>query len=328
MDALKRIAAKLPGDLPAAVLMVLHVWPEGPSLLPQILNSAGELTAVHPYDGEALEYGRIYVAPPDVHLTVAASVVRLVRGPKENRHRPAVDPLFRTAAALYGPRVVACVLTGTMDDGTAGALAVRRHGGAIIVQDPADALHDGMPASVINNVPVDHVLPLEAIPAKLIELVGNGLPASTAAPFEITDADLAEARITDLDMDAIENVDRRGKPSVFACPECNGILWEVEDEGLLRFRCRVGHAYTASSLSVEQSERLEDALWTAFRSLEETAGLHRRIADRARARGHVRVASEHEAAAETQDESARVLRELILKPRPAVEWPEKEHAES
>jgi two-component system chemotaxis response regulator CheB len=321
VDALRRIVRQLPADLPAAVLVVLHIWPESPSFLPEILNHAGSLPAVHPYDGEALEYGRIYVAPPDFHLIIEPGVVRVIRGPKENRHRPAVDPLFRSAAAVYRRRVAACVISGSLDDGVAGSIAVRRHGGVVIVQDPAEAAHRGMPQSVIANAGADSILALDDIPGKFISLSAcNGRPVSKPA-FSAGDADLHEVRILEADMDAIEDMNRNGKPSAYACPDCNGTLWELDDNGLLRFRCRIGHAYTASSLSLEQSERVEEALWTAFRALEETASLHRRMADRARSRGHTHMAAEHEAAALNEEESSRILRDLVLKPRPAIEQP-------
>jgi two-component system chemotaxis response regulator CheB len=328
VEALRKIVALLPDDLPAAILVVLHIWPEGPSLLPQILNSAGPLTAVHPYDGEALEYGRIYVAPPDFHLMVEPGMVRVMRGPKENRHRPAVDPLFRSVAAAYGPRVVACVLSGSMDDGTAGALAVKRHGGMVIVQDPAGAIHKGMPESTIENVVVDCVLPLDAIAPKLIELSMNGTRPAAGRAFRPSDPDQKEVKLLEADMDAIEDMNRRGRPSVYACPDCNGILWELDDNGLLRFRCRTGHAYTAASLAAEQSDQLEQALWTAFRALEEVASLHRRMAERARERRHLSLAAEHEAGAQNEEDSARVLRDLILKPRPTIEMGQVDEVES
>jgi len=184
VEALKRIVAKLPEDLRAAILVVLHLGLKGPSFLPEILNAVGPLTAVHPLDRETLRYGRIYVAPPDYNLVVEPGMVRLTRGPNENRHRPAVDPLFQSAAEVYGPLVVACILTGALDDGTAGAIAVRRHGGTIIAQDPADAMHAGMPSSVIDHVTVDYVLPLSRIAPKLIALAASGGGTRVAAPFE------------------------------------------------------------------------------------------------------------------------------------------------
>lgn len=184
VEALKRIAAQLPEDLRAAILIVLHLGLRGPSFLPEILNAAGPLTAVHPLDRETLRYGRIFVAPPGKNLIVEPGMVRLMRGPKENRNLPAVDPLFQSAAEVYGPRVVACILTGALYDGTAGAIAVRRRGGTIITQDPADAMHAGMPSSVIGHVTVDYVLPLSRIAPKLVALAASGSQTRDAAPFE------------------------------------------------------------------------------------------------------------------------------------------------
>lgn len=319
VDALKRLVAQLPEDVPAAILIVLHIWPEGPSVLPQILDRAGDLTAVHPLDGEELAYGRIYVAPPDCHMIVEPGVVRLIRGPRENRHRPAIDPLFRSAAAVYGARVIACVLTGMLDDGTAGAMAVHRQGGTIIVQDPADAVQDGMPSSVIHNVAVDYVLPLAEIPGKIVELASAGGRAATTEPFADTTKAATEVRFTAMDFNPTVDDGRPGTPSTFACPECSGTLWELDEGGLLRFRCRVGHAFSADALSAEQSDRLEEALWIAFRALGEAAALHRRMAQRANTRGHKEIALEHAVAAQSQEDSARVLRDMILKPRPEIE---------
>jgi two-component system chemotaxis response regulator CheB len=317
VEALKRFVAQLPDDLPAAVMVVLHVWSEGRSLLPQILDQAGPLPASHPSDGQRLEYGRIYVAPPDFHMMVRDGHIELVRGPKENRHRPAVDPLFRSAAIYYGPRVTGVILTGTMDDGAAGLLAVKRRGGAAIVQDPADADYGGMPVSAIDSTPVDYILPLSEIPATVVKLAGERTATLAAAPFGRNSRDREEVEYAEANMETIEDDQgRNGKPSVFACPECNGTLWEVEESGLLRFRCRVGHAYTAAALSEEQSDRVEEALWTAFRATEEAAALHRRIADRARARGNAAAADEHELAAEHQERSAQIVRDIVLKPRP------------
>ena len=315
LRALTKLAASWPIDMPAAILVVLHLWAEGPSYLPEILSHAGPLHAMHPNDGDPLCYGRIYVARPDCHLLVGRGVVRVIHGPKENRHRPAIDPLFRSAATIYGPRVVACVLTGLLDDGTAGALAVRRLGGTIIVQDPADALHPSMPASVLENMVPDHVLPLDEIPKKLVELAGK--PAVAAgANFAVEDE--KEVKVAEVDMEAIEDLDRRGHPSVFACPECNGVLWEIQDGKLLRFRCRVGHAYTADSLSAEQAQRVDEAIWAAFRALEETIELHRRMSLEARKRGKSHLADEHQKAALKGEQSAQTLRDLVLTSQPVV----------
>jgi two-component system chemotaxis response regulator CheB len=160
VEALIKLVGSLPADLPAAIFLVLHIPAQSPSLLPDILNRAGPLHAVHPVDGQAIEYRHIYAAPPDYHLMVEKGIVRIVRGPKENRHRPAIDPLFRSAARTYGTRVVGVILTGSMDDGAAGLLAIKRRGGKAIVQDPQDALFASMPQSAIAHVEVDHVVPL------------------------------------------------------------------------------------------------------------------------------------------------------------------------
>jgi len=209
--------------------------------------------------------------------------VRVTRGPKENRHRPAIDPLFRSAARWYGPRVIGVVLTGSLDDGTAGLLAVKQRGGIAIVQDPADAVAASMPRSALEIVNVDYVEPLDRIAPLLqklvaVEVTENGTGKSLRLK--------KETEFAELEMDAIEDENRTGTPSQFACPECGGVLWEMEGETLLRFRCRVGHAYTAGSLGVEQSEAVESALWAAMRALEEGASLAQRMAKKAAANGH------------------------------------------
>jgi two-component system chemotaxis response regulator CheB len=320
VDALKALTSALPRDFGAAVFIVLHVWSQGLSLLPRILDRVSDLPAAHPRDGDPIEVGRFYVAPPDHHLVLEPGVVRIVRGPKENRHRPAVDPLFRSAATIYGERVIGCVLTGTGDDGTAGALSIKRHGGVLIAQDPAEAPYASMPRSVIENAEVDYVLPVSEIAAKLIELVQSrrAAPAFHPVPREL---DKIEVEMAEVDMNAIQGDVRKGKPSSFACPECNGALWEIDESGLLRFRCRVGHAFTADSLSAQQSERLENALWKALLALEEAAALNRLLAERARSRGNMEAAVVHERAANEQQQSARTIRSVIVRPDSGLEYP-------
>lgn len=171
VEALRSLAAGLPGDLPACILIVLHVSPDGRSVLPEILTSAGEIPAFHARSGDPLTYGRIYVAPPNYHMVVKGSVLRIVRGPRENGHRPAVDPLFRSAALAFGPRVIGIVVSGALDDGTVGLMVVKREGGIAIVQDPAEASYSGMPQSAVDNVAVDYIVPIASIPGLLVSLV-------------------------------------------------------------------------------------------------------------------------------------------------------------
>jgi two-component system chemotaxis response regulator CheB len=178
VGALVKLAKSLPADLPTAVFVVLHIPAQTPSLLPDILNRAGPLHALHPPDNTEIKHGHIYIAPPDHHLLIAQGHVHIARGPRESRHRPAVDPLFRSAAIAYGPRVIGVVLTGALDDGTAGLLAIKQRGGIAVVQDPQDALYPGMPQSAVDHVQVDYCVPLADMGALLAGLVSE--PIATA----------------------------------------------------------------------------------------------------------------------------------------------------
>ncbi len=307
VEALSRLVAGLPAGLPAAVFVVLHL-PEGaPSVLPRILNRAGPLETVHPQDGDKIENGRIHVAPPGFHLLVEKGRVRLSRGPKENRHRPAVDPLFRTAALAYGTRVVGLVLTGARDDGSAGLLAIKRRGGIAVVQDPGDALFSGMPASALQYADVDYCLPLEKIAPLLARVVREEAKEEGAYPVP-EDMEL-EAKVAGLDPTTIDSDERPGELSGLTCPECSGPLHEIQDRRLVRFRCRVGHAHTADSLLEEKSEALENALYFALNSLEESALTADRIAARSREQEHA--ARRFEKRAKDARERAAVIRQVL-----------------
>jgi two-component system, chemotaxis family, protein-glutamate methylesterase/glutaminase len=310
VEALSQLAHRLPGDLPAAIFVVLHIPPHSPSLLPQILNRKGPLPALHPDDGEVIRPGRIYIAPPDQHLLLDVGHLRLTRGPRENGHRPAVDPLFRTAARSYGHRVVGVVLSGTLDDGTAGLAAIKQRGGATIVQDPEDALYPGMPRSAVETVAVDYCLPVSAIGERLVRVTREPLevPKGNAMSNDME----FESQMAAFDMDAIEDEDRPGLPSVFACPDCGGTLWEINQGEVTRFRCRVGHAWTANGLLARQSEGVETALWTALRALEERAVLCNRLADRMQKRGLQISATRFEKQAAVSRRRALVLRQILV----------------
>lgn len=316
VEALQTLVGGLPENFPAAIFVVLHIAPESTSVLPKILDRAGKLPAAHATNGELLRTGRIYVAPPDHHLLIEKDHIVLSRGPKENRHRPAVDPLFRSAAKWYGPRVIGVVLTGALDDGAAGLWAIKRGGGIAIVQDPDEALCGDMPRSAIEIAKVDHVAPVERIPELLRKLVpqqataGNGAGKSAALSKEI--------KFAELDMSAVENEDRPGVPSQFACPDCGGVLWEITEEGVPRFRCRVGHAHSSNSLQLEQNEAVENALWAAMRALEEGASLARRMAENSQKRGHARLALRFREREKGKMEQAEVLRRLIVEGKEPV----------
>ena len=278
IDALKDLAAGLPRDLKAAIFITLHVAPFSLGILPEILERAGPLPASNARDWEQIEPGRIYVAPPDHHLIVEASGhVRITRGPRENRFRPAVDPLFRSAAYAFGPRVVGVILTGWLDDGTAGLWAVKERGGTTIVQHPEDAFAPSMPQSAIKHVEVDHVVPLKEIAPLLVRLSAE--PTVEEGEHPVSEEMETEVKIAREDHALESGIMKWGEPSVYACPECHGVLLKLKEGSNLRFRCHTGHAYSVDSLLAEFTEKTEDSLWNAIRAIEEGVILMRSLAE-------------------------------------------------
>lgn len=314
IEALQNILGLLPTDLDAAVLIVLHTSNHAGSLLPQIMQRTSRLPAIHPKDRTPIQKGTIYIAPPDCHMIVEGEILRVIQGPRENLHRPAIDPLFRSAASSYGRRVIGIILTGSLDDGTAGLMLVRNRGGVAIVQDPKDAMFASMPESALEQVPDAMVLPAHEIPEAVVRLTREPIPDLDASerPRDTKQA-IKETKIAELDMSEIENEDRPGHPSAFACPDCGGVLWEIEDGGFLRFRCRVGHAFTARHLGAEQRHAVETALWSALRALEESASLYRRMAERAANSYHDQTAEKFTERAENKTANARTLREFLIR---------------
>ena len=317
VEALVKVVSSLPRALPASLFVVLHLPAESSSSLPTILSRTGHLPAVHPEDCSPIVPGTIYVALPDYHLVVERDMVRLTRGPRENRHRPAIDPLFRSAALAYGSRVIGVILTGALDDGTAGLLAIKRHGGITLVQDPHEALFTGMPRSALAHVQVDYVLPLVDIGQQLTQLANTSVAEKGVPPMQ--DDDMAkEVAIVEnkSNPNTASSNERVGNPSAFSCPECGGVLWEVHDGELLRFRCRVGHAYSVDSVIAAQSEEAERALWIALKIIEEQAAMSRRLAGRARERGHDLLARDFEAKVHDAEQRAMALQQILWKDRP------------
>jgi two-component system chemotaxis response regulator CheB len=263
VDAMQEIVAAFPENLRAAVFIVVHTAAGFESALPEILARRTRLKATHAIHGEPIVAGRIYIAPPDNHLLVRPGYVAVQRGPKENGARPAVDPLFRSASIAYGPRVIAVVVSGHLDCGTAGLISVKARGGVAIVQRPAEAVAAQMPQSAIDHVAVDHILPLSEIGRMVVRLTNEPPPAvPSTAPLR----GLAE----------LEG-EEPGLRSDVVCPICQGTLTEGQLAGVTNFRCHVGHAFSPGALLAEQAESLERALWAAVRALEESA----RIATRA-----------------------------------------------
>lgn len=309
IEAATQLVRSLPADIPAAIFVVIHIAPHSNSVLPQILQRRGHLPATHPKDGEEIQNGKIYVAPPDLHLIIKPGYINLAHGPKENRHRPAVDPLFRSAAQAYKSRVIGVILSGTLDDGTAGLLAIKKLDGIAIAQDPEEALYEGMPRSAIENVNVDYVLSIAEIGKKLVTLAHE--PAETNN--NSVDSQLAmETDMAELDSEAVQSLERPGKESPYSCPECGGVLWEINNSNFLRFRCRTGHAFSPDSLFAEQSEALEHSLWVALRALKEQSALSRKLADRAKAQNHPIAAERFAKRAQEADARADVIRRALV----------------
>ncbi len=310
VEALSTLVHSLRPDLPAALLVVIHIPAQATSVLPLILERSGPMPARHAVDGEPIQPGRIYVAPPDFHLLAEQGYARLVRGPRENRNRPAVDPLFRSAARAYGPRVIGVVLTGALNDGTAGLLAIKRRGGLAVVQDPADAFFPSMPESALEYVQTDYCLPLAEIGPMLIRLARQ--PAEDEAAYPVPKEMEAEEKLLEMDEKTMDSTQRPGQISVFTCPECKGPLWEMRDGELLRFRCRQGHAFTGESMMAEQTDAVEDALWSALNILQESAQMSARMATEAQQRSRHHAAAHFAAMAREKMGRVEVLRQVLL----------------
>lgn len=261
IEVLLDLVRELPADLPASLFVVVHMAPGHTSLLPEILSQRGPLPAKHPLHGEKIAPGNIYIAPPDNHLMVRKGSLEVVRGPKENGHRPAADTLFRTASAAYGARVIGVVLSGYGDCGTAGMLSIKARGGVSVVQTPETAIAGDMPRSVLARVPVDHVIPPVELPALLARLA-----ATPPGPDQPVDGFVKQLEGSE-----------PGVRAEVVCPVCDGVLTEAQPGVLQHFRCHVGHAFSLESLARAQGDALERALWAAVRALEESAALSRRL---------------------------------------------------
>jgi two-component system chemotaxis response regulator CheB len=306
VSTLKELVALLPADFPAAMFIVQHMSPGAQSLLPQILARSGRLPVTSPEDREAIQPGHIYVARPDTHLLLEAEHVRVVRGPRENRHRPSIDPLFRSAAWSYGPRVVGVVLTGYLDDGAAGLWAIKSCGGVAIVQDPSDALHHDMPINAARAIDVDYTLPVSEIAPLLVKLARE--PIDPKMDF-VRPANIAtEIGFVKMERD-IADMNTLGSLSAFTCPTCRGALWELHDD-VLRYRCHTGHAFSKDSLLGEQTTAIEDALYSALRAVEEKATVLRRLGERSAGRSDM-LQADFESKATALEQTAEVLRSIL-----------------
>ena len=313
MEALSKLVASLPADLRAAIFVVWHLAPGVRSVLPDVLNRSGRIPAANPKDGDPIEPGRIYVAPNDHHLLLERGYVRVTKGPKENRFRPAVDPLFRSAAYMYGPRVIGIVLSGALDDGTSGLWAIRLRGGTTIVQDPADALHRSMPLNALENVEVDHKVPVAEMGALLARLTREDAAPEPIIPARERERMEAEVNIAREVDSRIENVLGLGELSPFTCPECHGVLAMYRDGNIVRFRCHTGHAVSSGTLLEAGTEQVEQRLFDALRALDETIMLLNQLGEQYARSGNTAAADQCFARAREAYERSRPIRDAALK---------------
>lgn len=312
VEALRGFFAALPADLDAAVLVVLHIPADTPSQLDQVLANATPLPVVIAEDGQPIEHGRVYVASADRHLMVTPQGIRLSRGPKEVRARPSVDVLFRSAATAFGSRVIGVILSGALDDGTAGLWAIKDHQGATLVQLPSQAMHPSMPESAIAHVQVDFVGTVEALAAKVGELVGTAAPVVADTAFS-----LQRAMENDIAMqgNALKaGIMNLGKVSPYTCPDCHGVLMQIEEGTIVRFRCHTGHAFSLKTLMAEINDAIDNSLWATLRAVEERVMLLHQMEELAQASGMSGEAMQWRKQADDSEKRLQPLRELVLDP--------------
>ena len=289
----------------------MHTSPESPGILDDILSRAGPLPAVMARNGERLRDGVIYVAPPDRHLLIEPGTVRVTKGPKEHRFRPAVDPLFRSAAQVYGPAVIGVVLTGNLDDGTAGLWAIKQLGGTAIVQDPDDAECPSMPTHALAHVDVDYIVPLAELAPLLGQLTSR--PPVERRGLVVPEHVRIETQIAKEQNPIETGFEEVAEPSIYACPECHGVLLKLNEGDRIRFRCHTGHAYSIDSLLAAVNEGVEAALWNSVRSLEEAGLLITNMAEHLRTiHGERSDTSRLTARADEVKTQAETVRQLVI----------------
>lgn len=312
ITALKELAAALPAQLPASIFIVQHISADAPSILPQILNYRSKLTASHPVDGEPIQPGHIYVAPPDHHILLEHDRVLVRKGPKENRFRPSIDVLFRSAAYAYGPRVIGIILTGLLNDGTSGMWSIKLLGGLSVIQRPDEALYPSMPESVQANVAVDYTVSVSQLATLLSELTQQSAGERPDLSLEEEHRIKTEVTIAEQDSAFEMNFLEQGKLTPLTCPECHGSLISIQEGTLIRYRCHTGHAFTAGSLLAGVTHTIEESLWSAIRSLEETVMLLENAAHAFEEGGNEQAAGEYRAKSVEAHERIHKLRKLIL----------------
>lgn len=338
-EALKKLVRGLPGDLQASIFIVWHMSPFVKGFLPDVLNRENTLQAAHAIDRERIQKRRIYVAPPDHHLLVEPNHVRITKGPKENRFRPAVDPLFRSAAYSYNWRVIGVVLSGSLDDGTAGLWNIKHHGGLAVVQDPNDAEVRSMPENAMREVEVDYSVPVSEMGDLLARLVNE----TAAAAEEVPEVFIEENKLTQVEIriaaegNAFEaGIMNFGELTPYTCPECQGVLTRLKDGKRARFRCHTGHAFSADSLLANVTGHIEERLWSVIRGIEESIRLLNHLGNHYTETNQPAMAALYFKKGHEAEARAKLVREALLSHEQlskdimreqAETWPEPEHPE-
>jgi two-component system chemotaxis response regulator CheB len=307
VQALMSLVREMPSEFPAAILVTIHLPSQPQSTLPEILRRNGPLPASFASDGEALKKGHIHIAPPDRHLLIEGDTVVFGHGPRENHTRPAIDPMLRSVAVCCGSRAVGVVLTGTLGDGASGLWALQQCGGLTVVQDPNDAAFSEMPMNALNRVRPDHVVTLAAMPRLLSSLAlqpsGAIMPIPESIRFEV---DIARGRPS-----SIPDMERFGRRSNFACPDCHGVMWEIDEGQLVRYRCHVGHAYSEETMSLALDENVRRGLGSAVRALEERRELARKLQEQSERGGQKMLAESWSRRAHEFEKELIVIRDAI-----------------
>lgn len=313
LKALSAVLSKIPSGLGASIFVVQHLSPDKKSYLPKLLADITDLPVTSPADDETFRNGHVYVAAPDHHLLLNGDRVRVLRGPQENRFRPSIDALFRSAARSCGSRVIGMVLTGFLDDGTVGLQTIKKRGGITVVQDPEEAEYPSMPRIALRYVKIDHTVPIADAGALLIRLVAE--PPVAQDDFPTTPAIEIESNIAEQVMNTkefLENVEQIGERTTYTCPDCNGAIWQIGDDEPLKLRCHVGHSFTGEVFSAEQSRNVESALWSAIRIMEEKVTFSRQLAERKREQNLHGEAAAYEKEANALDHEVTRVRDLIV----------------
>ncbi len=309
LQALRQLTSWFPEDLAAAVFIVQHIAPTATTILHKILEAHGPLPAILPEGGEIITPGTIYVSRPNHHLLIKKDHVAVTFGPRENRARPSIDALFRSAAAYYSTRVIAVLLTGYLHDGVSGLMAVKRCSGTVLVQDPDEAVASELPETAIRRIPdIDYILPLQGIASKINELIGQPAGMAPEIPEEI----MEDVEVSEHEIPNIERMHEVGDLTPYSCPECGGALWRMKNEPGTRFRCHTGHAFSEQSFLAGQAEVIENSLWSTIRYVQERIDVMSRMAESAREEGHDKTASGYEKKIDEMTYHVRTIRRFIL----------------